>query len=1040
MARTLLLTGLGCAVLALTAHAEGPGAPQNLRCEYETNPIGLDAAHPRLSWEVNDSRRGATQTAYQIAVAPTEAAAAAGEGRLWDSGRVISGQSIHVPYGGPALHAGERCYWSVRTWDNADAPSPWAEPAFWEMGLFSAADWNAAWITIEEAKAGPEPVFGDWIWHHAESTSEVSRYFRKTFELPADVKVASATAWGAANNEYTFYLNGKELGGCDEWKAVESFDVAKELVPGKNLIAIEGVHARGIAGIVFGMHITLTGGRVIEVRSGLHWLTSAEGPEGWETPGFDANDWVQPKLVARYGESPWGRVADRFPSRSFYLRKAFTTERSPIVRARVYVSALGAYRLFINGTRVGQDELTPGWTYFPKHILYQTYDVTTLLRGGENAVGMVLGNGWWGGSMAGAWKDGNLRGIAQLEMVYEDGTRQVIATDEGWKGHASPIVKDSIYHGETHDAQQEIAGWCEPGFSDDDWLPARAWTGPMGQLTAQVGPAIQVSEALPAVAVSEPRPGVFIFDFGQNAAGRARLKVSGPQGTRVQIRHAEILRSDGTLYTDNLQGAKCTDVYILKGVGEEVWEPAFTYRGFRYAELTGYPGAPPRDALVMHVMHAALPAIGRFSCSDSIINRVQENILWSMRSNFYSVPTDCPQRDERLGWTGDVQLFLPTACWNMNVAGFVTKWMRDVVDSRTPDGAATDVAPALNAAPGAPGWADAITVAPWAIYTYYGDTRIIETNYDAMAGWLQYMREKATDGLYVMGRYGDWVPVESSPKETLAGAYQYLSTRYLADMAEAIGKADDAAELRRQATVIADLYNERYFNAADNQYKGGTQTANLVPLWFGITPADRRAAVVGNITQNIVAHDNHLTTGFIGTAYLMPVLSTFGQDDLAGELATQRSYPSWGYMVDAGASTIWERWNSDKYEELHSGMNSFNHYAFGTIGQWYYEYLVGIRPLEPGFKRILIEPHPSGLQSAEGVFHSMYGPVRCAWSKDKSFTLNVSIPANTTAVIRTPEPCAGNLGPGDRKRVDSAGNTSFEVGAGVYTFTASPGS
>ena len=1035
MARAWLL-GLGCVVLVLAAHADGPGPPQNLRCEYESNPIGIDVAQPRLSWEVNDSRQGAAQAAYQIVVALTEADAAAGTGTLRDSGRVDSSQSIHVPYSGPALHAGQRCYWSVRTWDSDGAQPPWAGPAFWEMGLLSPDDWKAAWITMDEAKIEPEPVFGDWIWHPSVSTDEVSRYFRTSFDLPADVKVASAMAWGAANNEYLFFLNGKEIGGCDEWKAVESFDIAKELVSGRNVVAIKGVHARGIGGIVFGMHITLADGRVIDVRSGQDWVTSADGPDGWETPGFDAKDWIQPKLVAKYGEPPWGRVAGRFPSRSFYLRKAFVTERPAIVRARAYVSALGAYSLFVNGTRVGNDELTPGWTHFPTHILYQTYDVTAMMRDGDNVVGMLLGNGWWGGSMAGAWKDGNLRGIAQIEIEFDDGTRQVIATDESWKGHVSPIVKDSIYHGETYDAQQEIAGWCEPGFSDETWLPARTWTGPMGQLAAQIGPAIQVTDEIPAVAVHEPKPGVFIFDFGQNAAGRARLKVTGPKGTRVQIRHAEILRPDGTLYTDNLQNAKCTDVYIVKGVGEEVWEPAFTYRGFRYAEVTGYPGTPAQDALTMRVMHAALPATGTFSCSEDIINRVQKNILWGMRSNFYSAPTDCPQRDERLGWTGDIQLFLPTACWNMDVSGYMTKWMRDVIDSRTPDGAATDVAPALNAAAGAPGWADVITVAPWTLYMFYGDTRIIESNYAAMSDWLAYMRNHATDGLYARGRYGDWVPVEPSPKETLAGAYQYLSTKYVADMAEVLGKTDEAAELRREAATLAGLFNQCYFNAADNQYKGATQTANLVPLWFGITPEAQRHAVLQNIVDNIAAHDNHLTTGFIGAAYLMPVLSTFGQDELAGTLAVQRTYPSWGYMVDAGATTIWERWNSDKYEELNSGMNSFNHYAFGTVGQWYYEYLVGIRPIEPGFKRILIRPHPSGIESAEGTFHSMYGPIRCAWTMKPTFTLTVSIPANTTAVIRTPESCDGEIGADGKKMIDALGNTSFEVVAGVYTFTA----
>jgi alpha-L-rhamnosidase len=299
------------------------------------------------------------------------------------------------------------------------------------------------------------------------------------------------------------------------------------------------------------------------------------------------------------------------------------------------------------------------------------------------------------------------------------------------------------------------------------------------------------------------------------------------------------------------------------------------------------------------------------------------------------------------------------------------------------------------------------------------------------------MRKHATDGLYAKGRYGDWVPVESSPKETLAGAYQYLSTKYVADMADVLGKTNEAAELRREAETLAGLFNQRYLNAADNQYKGATQTANLVPLWFGITPETQRPAVLQNIVDNIAAHDNHLTTGFIGAAYLMPVLSTFGQDDLAGTLAVQRTYPSWGYMVDTGATTIWERWNSDKYEELNSGMNSFNHYAFGTVGQWYYEYLVGIRPLEPGFKRILIEPHPGGIESAEGTFHSMHGPIRCAWNVTPKLALTVSIPANTTAVIRTPVPCDGEVGPGGKKVIDPSGNTTFEVGAGIYTFAAS---
>jgi alpha-L-rhamnosidase len=1026
--RTSWLCSVLLALAAFPTAAEGPGAPQNLRCEYEHNPLGIDVAQPRLSWEVNDTRRDAVQSAYQVVVAAIEMDAAAGKGTIWDSGKVASDQSIHVVYAGRDLQSGERCYWSVRTWDAAGVESPWSEPASWEMGLLDPANWQAKWITIEETRDGPAPLFGNWIWHPSESTEEVSRYFRTTFDLPADARVSSATAWGAANNEYVFSLNGKEEGGCDEWKAVESFDVAKDLVPGKNVVAIKGVHARGLAGIVFGMRIALDNGRTIEIRSGQDWLTAADAPEGWQAVDFNAKDWIRPRLVAKYGDAPWGKVADRYPSRSFYLRKAFTTQHAAITRARVYVSALGAYNLLLNGQRIGRDELTPGWTHFRKHIQYQTYDVTASLRGGDNAIGLQLGNGWWGGSMAGAWKDGNLRAIAQLEIVYDDGTRQVVATDPTWKGHTSPILKDSIYHGETYDASLELSGWNKPGFDDAHWLPAQIWDKPQGQLVAQVGPPIRITEELPAVAVTEPQPGVYVFDFGQNAAGRARLKVEGPKGTRVQIRHGEILRPDGNVYTDNLQGAKCTDVYILKGEGMEVWEPAFTYRGFRYAELTGYPGVPDKEALLMRVMHADLPPTGTFSCSEDIVNRVQKNILWGMRSNFYSVPTDCPQRDERLGWTGDMQLFMATAGWNMDVAGFTTKWLRDVVDSRTDDGGIPDVAPALNAGPGAPGWGDVVVVAPWNLYTYYGDTRAVETNYAAMKDWVDYMRKRAKDGLYQDARYGDWVPVEPSPREPLAGAYQYLSTKRLAEMADAIGRPSDAADLRAQAASIAEAFNSHYFNADTAQYEGGTQTANIVPLWFEITPEDKRAAVIDNIANNIVARGNHLSTGFIGTAYLMPTLSAFGRDDLAGILATQRTYPSWGYTVDAGATTIWERWNSDKYEELNSGMNSFNHFAFGTVGQWYYEYLVGIRALAPGFKRILIEPHPSGIEAAEATYHSMYGPIHCAWTQANGFALQVTIPANATALVKLPVPCQNGL--------SATPDTAFSIGAGTYTFTS----
>ena len=571
---------------------------------------------------------------------------------------------------------------------------------------------------------------------------------------------------------------------------------------------------------------------------------------------------------------------------------------------------------------------------------------------------------------------------------------------------------------------------------------------PLGRLAAQVGPPIRVTEELEAVSVTEPLPGVYVYDFGQNASGRARLKVSGPRGTRIQIRFAEVLKPDGNIYTDNYRSARATDVYVLKGGGEEVWEPRFTYRGFRYAELTGYPSAPPKDALTARVLHSAPPMAGTFECSHELINRIHGNIVWGQRSNLHSVPTDCPQRDERLGWTGDVQCFAPTSCWNMEMAAFYAKWMRDLGDSQHEDGGVTDVVPGLWDPPGSPAWGDVVTVVPWTVYQFYGDTRIIEETYDSMAAWINHMRNADNDGgLFVRQGHGDWVSVENSPNKPIAGAYQYHSTNLLANMAQAIGRGSDAETYREQARAIAGEFNKRYFDTAMNSYKGGTQTANLLPLYFGITPEDRREAVARNLVQDIVDHTCHLTTGFLGTAYLMPVLTGMGHHDVAGRLAVQRTYPSWGYMVDNGATTIWERWNSNRIEEVGAGMNSFNHFCLGAVGQWFFEALAGINPAEPGFKRIVIRPRPfNGLVWAKASYPSMYGLIRSGWRIDSGkFVMEIEIPHNTSALVYVPAADAGVVTEGGRPAAQSEavtflrqqdGAAVYEVGSGAYRFEA----
>lgn len=1027
--------------VALPAAAEGLGAPQRLRCEYAVNPLAIDVEAPRLSWEVQDSRRGAYQSACEIQAARGATDLVSETNLLWNTGKLDSMQSIHVPYAGTEPGAGQRVFWRVRTWDGAGAVSPWSEVAFWQRGLKRAEDWKARWITLDEKREGPAPIFGDWIWHPVLTDEEDTRYFRTIVELPEGAVVQSAQLWGAANNEFYCHVNGQYAGGCDEWKAVESKEFGALLKPGKNIFAIRGVHDRLAAGFTFGARITLADGRVIEVHSGADWRSSDEKAEGWQAVDFDDSAWVPAKIMGHYGEAPYEAAGDRLPSRSIAFRKDFEA-RGDIVRANVFASGLGVYQLFLNGQRVGHDELAPGWTHFKKHVLYQAYDVTDLVREGGNALGMLLGNGWWGGCMAGAWKDGNLRGIVQLEITYANGETDTLVTDESWQGTESPILSDSIYNGEVHDARLEMPGWSGPGFDASTWRNAGLSDQPVDTLTAHIGPGIEVMEEITPASVTELKPGVFIFDFGQNAAGRARLKVRGEAGTQVQIRHAEVLNPDGTLQTEILRGAKCTDTYILKGGDEEVWEPAFTYRGFRYAEITGYPGTPTKDALTFRVMHANTPQIGEFTCSEDIINRVQKNIVWGARSNFYSVPTDCPQRDERLGWTGDMQLFLPSAAMNFDIAGYMAKWMQDIVDSRNADGSIPDVAPALSAAPGAPGWSDVVVTLPWSMLRYYGDTRIVEESAEAMEGHLAFMRGMAKDGLFSRGRYGDWVALEDTPRDSLAGAYQFLSTRRLALIARDL-RNSKFEPLLFESMRLAERYNARYFDPATGEYQGGSQTAQVVPLAFGITPEDQRAAVAAKLSEKILARNNHLATGFIGSAYLMPALSDNGLGELAAILANNRTYPSWGYMAESGATTIWERWNSDTQEATKSGMNSYNHFTFGSVSQWYFEYLLGIRPFDPGFKTIEIEPHVEAATWAKGSYHSMYGPIRCEWNRGEKLTLTVEIPANTSAIIVIPagykidhaqhKDTGGIVEPSEDWEREGTG---FIVGAGKYIFAA----
>ncbi|NLC58588.1 MAG: family 78 glycoside hydrolase catalytic domain [Armatimonadetes bacterium] len=1030
-----------------------PGAPTNLRCEYEARPLGLDTRSPRLSWQVNDARRGARQSAYRVLVATKKEILAADQGDAWDTGKVASDRSVYLAYAGKVLQPKRRYYWKVRTWDGAGRPSPWSATAWWETGPLSPRDWQARWITPASTSAGVKlPPLGSWIWH-PDGSDRREAYFRATLTVPAGSRIESARAHLSADNEYTLFINGRRIGQDSAWETVESHDVAAALRPGRNVVAIQARNEGGPAGLTFGLVVKCADGQEIRLLSGPEWLCAASAAGEWSAAEFEDRHWARAAVVARLGDQPWGYFTKDAPAlRSHHLRKGFRV-RSEVARARVYATGLGIYRLTLNGRPVSEDIFAPGWTRYDKRIQYQTYDVTALLRPGENAIGATLANGWWSGKPNSGGRQ--LMLLLQLDIEYADGKKETVATDDTWKAHPSPVLENTFYDGETYDARLEQPGWDRPGCDDRAWGATEILDKPLDTVVAQVGPPIRVTEELKVQRITQPAPGVYIFDFGQNAAGRCRLKVRAPAGTRLQIRFAEELKPDGHLYTDNYRSAKATDVYICRGGGEEVWEPHFTYRGFRYAELTGYPGKPGPDALVSRVLHSAPPFAGTFACSNPLLNAIQRNIVWGQRSNLHSVPTDCPQRDERLGWMGDAQIFAQTSLWNMEMAGFYAKWMRDVTDSQSPEGAATDISPGSGG--GAPAWGDAITVVPWTVWQFTGDTRLLEEHYKGMKAWVEYMRRQSRDDLYERGGYGDWIAVVASPAEPIGSAYYFYSTKLLAEMAAAVGKEEDARTYTALAARIAAAYNARHLNPQTNDYTGGTQTAKILPLAFGITPPDRVAAVAAKLVEDITKRRYHLTTGFLGTPYINSVLTQTGHHGVAYRLAAQDTYPSWGYMVRKGATTIWELWNSDK---AGPGMNSRNHFALGAVGRWFYEDLAGINPDLPGFKRIRIQPRPAGdLTWAKASFRSVYGPITSEWRlRGDELHLSVRIPANTTARVLVPllgRPAA-TVSEGGRVLVrggKAVGRSSsspndpvfvgleddfavFRVRAGTYRFTA----
>ncbi|TAL67774.1 MAG: alpha-L-rhamnosidase [Bacteroidetes bacterium] len=710
-----------------------------------------------------------------------------------------------------------------------------------------------------------------------------------------------------------------------------------------------------------------------------------------------------------------------------HFRKEFSITKS-ISSARVYVTSHGFYELHLNGKKVGDQVLTPGWTSYGKRLQYQVFDVTNMIINGNNAIGAVLGDGWYRGSLA--WGNNwaiygkRLGLLLQLKITFTDGSETVVISDETWKASNDGAIRmDDIYNGETYDATKKLTGWDLSGYNEKDWQSVKTGNYNNNLIASEGSPIRKIQEIKPVKIFRTPK-GKLIVDMGQNMVGWLKLKVTGNKGTVVTLRHAEVMDKSGEFYTTNLRAAKCQLIYTLAGTGEEVYEPRFTFMGFRFVEVTGFPGELTLDNLTGVVIHSDMEVTGSFECSNPLLNQLQHNIQWGQKGNFVDVPTDCPQRDERLGWTGDAQAFCRTAAYNMDVSSFFTKWLKDVASDQKPGGEVPDVIPdvlskqgSLTTQPSA-GWGDVAVIAPWTMYLVYGDKRFLENQYPSMKAWVEYIRKKAGEGLIWKGgsKYGDWLfyhpPINNHTEpdgytehDFIATAFYAYSTSILASTAKELGKTDDEKVYADLFNKIKEVFINEYVTKA-GRVGTNSQTSYILALMFNLLPDNLREKAAGFLVEDIKSRRNHLSTGFLGTPYLCQVLSDNGYTDVAYDLLLQESYPSWLYPVKMGATTIWERWDGQKTDSTFQdpGMNSFNHYAYGAIGDWMYRVSAGIETKGAGYKNILIQPHPTKkLSYSKASFESSYGTVTSGWErKDGKMIIKVKIPANTTATIILP--------------------------------------
>ncbi len=976
-------------------------APYELRVNAMSNPLAIQGSEPEFSWKLkatDANLKGLRQSSYRILVATNPNLLKQEIGDLWDSGVVNSAATYGVKYAGKKLQAKLNCFWKLQVWDQDGVAAAWSKPENFATGLDR---FSAKWIHGDRPKSPESPLDGArWIWSDAfagDRTPATTHTFTHSWNISAKGKT---TLYITADDTLDIKVNGKSValtGQVNNWRELKFADVSSIVVAGKNSIQVISSNLSvGPAGLVATIK-TEVGNKTEIVQTDGTWLAD----------GRPVRD------LFPYGRGSYGAIGGlNVVAPAQYFAKPFEVKKK-VFRATLYASALGMADLTLNGTRITDDLFTPGWMDYNKRVQYRAFDITKTLKPGANSLGAILSQGWYSGYVAWGsqrehWGD-TPQLVMQAEIEYTDGSSEIIGTDETWKYGEGPIRDEHFLHGEKYDANLPITTNKSALVAPNPTIPIDAFDGdPVREYTR-----------IKAKKITEQGDGKYLIDYGQNLSGFIHLKVNYPAGTKLTIRHGERLDKDGKLYTENLRLAKAIDTYTCRGGGEE-WNPRFTFHGFQFIEVSGVPTRPNGDVFTAVAISSSTPESGTLKTSDAMLNKLVSNAWWTQKMNFVDVPTDCPQRDERLGWTGDAQAYIRTATYYSDVQAFFQRWLVTLDDSQSADGNYPKVAPVLKGLDdGGPAWGDAGVICPMTIYNVYGDKTLLARHYPQMKKFIEFCRARSTPKLLPPKSYhifGDWLSINANtPPDVITTAYFAGSTKIVADAARILGKRTEAAEYDELHEKIKTAFQSAYIDS-EGHVKGETQTGYVLALFFDLMPKELETKAAEHLVENIKARDWHLSTGFVGTRDLMHVLSKIGRNDVAFRLLHNKTFPSWGFPIVNGATSIWERWDGWTPEKGFQdvGMNSFAHYAYGAVVGWMFEKIGGIKEVKPGFEEILIAPAiDPNLTSSDCVYKSVRGDIKTSWTVKKGvFALSVEVPVNATAKVVLPDGSEHRVGSG----------------------------